>query len=86
MSLVIGVIHFLFLSLGTTVYAQNSNFDFLDFPFSTNRVSNIWKIDIYGSKMKMQSDTCIIQNGKHPIVISNINLFNQLFILRSYMH
>ena len=86
MSLVIGVIHFLFLSLGTTVYAQNSNFDFLDFPFSTNRVSNIWKIDIYGSKMKMQSDTCIIQNGKHPIVISNMNLFNQLFILRSYMH
>lgn len=87
-NLPIWIIHFLILSFGTSVYSQknNSAFDFLDFPFSTNKVSNLWKIDIYGSTMKMQSDTCIIQNGKHPIVMSNINLFNSLFILRSYMH
>lgn len=87
-TLAIWVFYFLILSLGMTAYAQNdnSNYNFLNFPFSTNKVANLWKIDIYGSKMKMQSDTCIIQNGKHPIVISNINLFNQLFILRSYMH
>lgn len=87
-NLPIWIIHFLILSFGTSVYSQknNSAFDFLDFPFSTNKVSNLWKIDIYGSTMKMQSDTCIIQNGKHPIVMSNINLFNSLFILRSYMY